>query len=301
MSRSWSTWIPTPGNVIFVLIVVMVTLWTQQVGASILANTSASTTLIPYQGRISDNIGSPYSGSKEMTFALYTVATGGTSLWSEQHNGVTVNQGLFNVMLGSITPIPQSLITDNNQLYLGVTIGSDREMTPRAQLGSVPFAIQALTVPDGSVTTAKLADGAVTMAKLGSDAKLSLPTGAVIMWSGAINTIPADWQLCDGANGTPDLRNRFVVGAGGTYALGNIGGSAQITLTIDQMPAHTHTGTLGPELSKKNTGTDGDFYFGGTIDFKENAKVNFTTNSTGGSQPFDNRPPYYALAFICKK
>jgi hypothetical protein len=59
-------------------------------------------------------------------------------------------------MLGSLTPIPTSLVTDHASLFLGITVGTDDEMTPRVQLGSVPFAVQALTVPDGSITSAKL-------------------------------------------------------------------------------------------------------------------------------------------------
>jgi hypothetical protein len=77
-----------------------------------------------------------------------------------------VSDGLFNVMLGSLTPLPISQFTNYPSLFLGITVGTDDEMTPRVQLGSVPFAVQALTVPDGSVTTAKIADGAVTTTKL---------------------------------------------------------------------------------------------------------------------------------------
>ena len=104
-----------------------------------------------------------------MIFRLYSQGTGGAPLWEEQwtgSNGVQVSDGLFNVMLGSLAPIPASLITSNSSLFLGITVGTDDEMAPRVQLGSVPFAVQALTVPDGSVTTAKIADGAVTTAKL---------------------------------------------------------------------------------------------------------------------------------------
>lgn len=52
----------------------------------------------------------------------------------------------------------------------------------------------------------------------------SVPTGAIIMWSGSIGSIPSGYVICDGTNGTPDLRDRFVVGAGNSYAVGNIGG-----------------------------------------------------------------------------
>ncbi|HRJ43050.1 MAG: hypothetical protein KJZ86_22685 [Caldilineaceae bacterium] len=81
-----------------------------------------------------------------------------------------VSDGLFNVMLGSLTPIAQSVITGNSTLFLGITVDTDDEMSPRVQLGSVPFAAHALSVPDGSITTAKISDGAVTKVKLGPDA-----------------------------------------------------------------------------------------------------------------------------------
>lgn len=72
-----------------------------------------------------------------------------------------------------------------------------------------------------------------------------VPIGGIIMWSGAIVDIPAGWALCDGSNGTPNLRDRFVVGAGGAYAVGNTGGLDTVTLTSGQIPSHTHpAGTL---------------------------------------------------------
>jgi hypothetical protein len=60
---------------------------------------------------------------------------------------------------------------------------------------------------------------------LGTSAAVTpIPSGAIVMWSGSIGSIPAGYYLCDGQNGTPDLRNRFVVGAGNSYAVGNTGG-----------------------------------------------------------------------------
>jgi hypothetical protein len=168
---TWRVWLPSRGNVLFTLLVVAGLLWASSVGALSLrapAAAGTSTGTIAYQGRLADADGNPLTGTYNMIFRLYDVASGGVPLWEEQwtgSNSVRVSDGLFNVMLGSLTPIPQSVVTGNSSLWLGITVGTDDEMTPRVQLGSVPFAVQALTVPDGSVTTGKIADGAVTQAK----------------------------------------------------------------------------------------------------------------------------------------
>jgi hypothetical protein len=177
--------LPHPGTVLFTLLVVAGLLWAQSVGALPLRSTlhaSLSTGTIAYQGRLADANGNPLTGTYNMIFRLYDTASGGTPLWTEQwtgSNGVKVSDGLFNVMLGSLTPIPQSVVTGHSSLWLGITVGTDDEMTPRVQLGSVPFAVQALTVPDGSVTTPKIADAAVTQAKLGEDVSLVPLNGSI--------------------------------------------------------------------------------------------------------------------------
>lgn len=73
----------------------------------------------------------------------------------------------------------------------------------------------------------------------------AFPTGGIIMWSGSIASIPSGWNLCDGTNGTPDLRNRFVVGAGSTYSVGGTGGATTDSITTSSNGAHTHTGDTG--------------------------------------------------------
>lgn len=170
------------------------------------------------------------------------------------------------------------------------------------------------------------------------------PVGGIIMWSGAVDAVPSGWSLCNGSNGTPDLRNRFVVGAGSGYAVGATGGADTVTLSEAQIPSHTHsatsanagghthtasTGAAGGHIHKYQTGyqtniaiegTNGNFG-GGTPDdgshiyststagdHTHSVTVNsagdhshtITVAATGGGQAHENRPPYYALAYIMK-
>lgn len=318
---------PHPGTLILTIVVVLGLLWAQSVGALPLgrplsAPSAASISTIAYQGRLADTAGAPLTGTYGMIFRLYSASSGGVPLWEEQwtgSNSVAVSDGLFNVLLGSLTPVPQSIITGNNSLFLGITVGSDDEMTPRIQLGTVPYATQALTVPDNAIATAKLADAAVTNAKIASGAitadKLApglslIPPGSIVMWSGSLATIPSGWALCNGANGTPDLRDRFVVGAGNAYSVGNTGGQSNVTLTVDQMPVHSHSATANSagsmEFSQTSSHGGGNVYYGmGTIQYSNNVAKNahthpVTVENAGGGQAHENRPPYYALAFIMK-
>ena len=174
VSSCYASWLPSRGNVIFTLLMIALLVAAQTAGALPLARSqtapaAASTGTIAYQGRLADAAGAPLTGTYNMIFRLYDTATGGTPLWSESwtgSNGVRVSDGLFNVMLGSLSALPISQFTNSQSLFLGITVGTDDEMAPRVQLGSVPFAVQALTVPDGSVTTGKIADGAVNRSKV---------------------------------------------------------------------------------------------------------------------------------------
>lgn len=263
---------------------------TQQVWASpLLARlnapaTASSKTTVNYQGFLTDSAGNPVNDTLDVVLSLYALDTGGAPLWTESQTGVPVSDGLFSVLLGSVTPLPQTLFAQNDNLWLGIAIGADAEMTPRDKLASAPYAMAG-----------------------------ALPSGVIVMWSGSIATVPAGWQPCDGANGTPDLRDRFVVGAGASYAVGSSGGASQVALTTSQLPAHTHSATVSQHPGFEHSRTDrhgadgsGGLYYGmGTIYYDNNRNIGphthtVTIDNAGGNQAHENRPPYYAVAFICK-
>lgn len=126
------------------------------------------------------------------------------------------------------------------------------------------------------------------------DSKASgIPSGVIVMWSGAANAIPTGWALCDGTNNTPDLRNRFIVGAGSTYAVGATGGSDTVTLTVEQMPVHTHNYDVSVSGYESVIG-------GGGIYLSKAFQNTPQTGIAGGGGSHENRPPYYALCFIMK-
>ena len=166
----------------------------------------------------------------------------------------------------------------------------------------------------------------------GTDA--SLPAGVIVAWSGSQASIPSGWVLCNGSNSTPDLRNRFIVGAGSgsNYTPGNTGGSDSVTLTTAQMPSHTHSdGSLSASqisltgditkisecynvaggatgvFTKKNTGNSpvtgsasNSPTAGVDFDASHSHPVSGSTGSNGSGNSHENRPPYYALCWIMK-
>lgn len=160
-----------------------------------------------------------------------------------------------------------------------------------------------------------------------------VPSGVIVMWSGAISSIPSGWYLCNGSNGTPNLMDRFIVGAGSQYSVGNTGGAETVTLDVTQMPSHTHTitattdsqgshthtisdpGHVHSYVSPGGTGTiaggfgisavgaaTGVAYTGISINAAgaHTHTITATAATTGGGQSHENRPPYYALAYIMK-
>lgn len=118
-----------------------------------------------------------------------------------------------------------------------------------------------------------------------------VPVGGIIMWSGATNNIPSGWALCDGNNGTPNLQDKFIVGAGSSYAVAATGGSKDATLV-----SHTHNllynhGSFGGS-SGAVTPRSGNSPVTPGISGRVSTEGSSATNA--------NLPPYYALAYIMK-
>jgi hypothetical protein len=133
-----------------------------------------------------------------------------------------------------------------------------------------------------------------------------VPTGAILMWHGALADIPTGWVLCDGNNGTPNLIAKFVRGINTSSTNPSAtGGSDTHTLTTAEMPAHTHawTGSLGEVRQGQVNYSSGSTYPNVSSNSNHwigSPSVSGTNASTGGGQAHENRPAFYEVAYIMK-
>lgn len=145
-----------------------------------------------------------------------------------------------------------------------------------------------------------------------------IPSGLIAKWHGLISNIPTGWVLCDGNNGTPNLSDKFIMGTTSQTTMNTTGGSNSVTLTTNELPAHDHDFTAtGGEHSHDydhpadstylpstqapgNPSSITDNYYTGTTGSSGTLTITGTTDTTGSGNSFDNRPSYYALAFIMK-
>ena len=124
---------------------------------------------ITYQGRLTNAAGDPITSSQQVTFRIYPSAASPSILWTETITVSPDATGVFTAILGGITPLDGSLFGGLTK-YLALKVGNDNEMTPRQLLNSVPYAISATNIPDGSVTPVKFETGAVVTAALADEA-----------------------------------------------------------------------------------------------------------------------------------
>jgi hypothetical protein len=174
-----------------------------------------------------------------------------------------------------------------------------------------------VTISKGGTNAATAADARTNLGlAIGTDVAAqaySVPVGGIIMWSGSVASIPAGWLLCNGSSGTPDLRDRFIIGAGSTYGVAATGGSADAIVVSH---THTATSTVTDPGHFHTVGIDANLVSGGlgrngvsgnpalnpvfTSTKTTGITVATTNASAGASGTNANLPPYYALAFIMK-
>ena len=230
------------------------------------------------------------------------------------NNGIPLNGGLlYTYQAGSSTPL--ATYTD-----IGGTIANANPivLNSSGRLSNEVWLTYGFNykfvLKDSGGTTIGTYDNIYGIVGVQTAVGTTIPAGVITLWYGAIGSVPTGWYLCDGSNGTPDLRDRFVIGAGSTYAVASTGGSTTHTLTTTEMPSHTHTATSTDSghthgyTAPNNTGIQiagsSSFvsYFNSTSGTTSSGTANITTTigSTGSGSSFSILNPYYALAYIMK-
>ena len=256
---------------------------------------------IRYNGKLKE-YRTEVNATKNMNFKIYNQLTGGTAQWESGTKSVVVSNGIFSVVLNP------DIDWRGKDYYIEIEIDS-KKLEPREKLTAVPYSLHSNTTEKAivkenaefSVTVGNdkrfVVDSNGTKTVIGNTEYFMVPKGGIIIWSGSANNIPTGWVLCDGNNGTPNLTDRFVLGAGNNYAVGSTGGEATHTLTIDEMPSHSHSYT-SPLIGSGGVGS-GDYYSNDVHMKPSNNSA--TTTENGNSLPHNNMPPYYALCYIMKK
>lgn len=251
---------------------------------------------LSYQGTLTDATGQPVTGSHQVQVRLYGAAAGGTAFWTETRQ-VDLLDGRLAITLGAEAGNPLDPDAFDGETYISLQVDDDTEM-PTQPFSSVAYAFKA-------------AD--------------SVPRGVIVMWSGSIDSIPDGWALCDGTDGTPNLQDRFIVGAGAAYSVGAAGGASANNIShnhsiptdrpeTNSTGSHLHSGTTGGMFNR--TGNRSNSY--DEQDDQDDHQHQFVTDAAGahshvvnthnhsgatgtaGSSSLENRPPYYALAYIMK-
>lgn len=234
--------------------------------------------LINYQGRLTDTNGAPLNGSYNITLRIYDAETAGNLLWEETQTGIVIQKGIFSILLGSVRNLDLAF---DKPYFLEIVVNNE-VMSPRQPITSVAYAITA---------------------------ENAVPRGVIVMWSGLIADIPPGWQLCNGANGTPDLRDKFIVGAriddGGesktivSGVLTKVGGAS---IHHHTGPSHIHSFSVNSDTESANTPVRNDYANVQVALGAHRHSISGTTGAggTGITGDASSLNPYYALAFIMK-
>jgi hypothetical protein len=224
------------------------------------------------------------------------------------NNGAPLNAGkIYTYQAGSSTPLAtytssSGLTANANPIILGT---SGR---PPNDIWLSEGFFYKFILKDSSDVTIQTYDNLYGIIGATPPAATPIPAGGIFLWSGSIGSIPAGYVLCNGSNGTPDLRDRFIVGAGSTYAVDATGGSANAIVV-----SHTHTATSTDSGHTHSYTTPVNYNVGGATGVggvaadssasttaSGTANITTTVASSGTSGTNANLPPYYALCYIMK-
>ena len=265
----------------------------------------------------------PDFGSQNVTTSGNITSSAGTI--STTNGAITANKGTNNqVVIGHDGAIEIS--RNNGGAFIDFKSDTSEDHDARIQENSGGFTLSgtcsattfsgsgaSLTnLPAANLTGALPAISGANLTGLGG----GVPTGCILLWSGATNAIPTGYAICDGNNGTPDLRNRFLLGAGDTYAVGAVGGNESATIATANLPSHDHTfsGTNthshpynrcyphSPQRGSQAGGGAYSYVRFSTSDTTSDTTITVsgTTAAVGGGVALDIRPKYYSLAYIMK-
>jgi len=229
--------------------------------------------------------------------------------------GLPLNGGLiYTYQAGSTTP--QATYSDNAGVYANtnpIVLGTDGR--PQTEIWLTYGYNYKFVLQDSNYNTIQTYDNLYGIIGVAPTTSTSVPSGLIAIWSGAVGAIPSGWYLCNGQNGTPDLRDSFILGAGNSYAVGATGGSKDAIVVSH---THTATSTVTDPGHLHNSGTTfvngsgtgslagylpgaGSAVYQTAIATASTGITVATTNATAGvSGTNANLPPYYALAFIQK-
>jgi hypothetical protein len=224
--------------------------------------------LVNYQGRLQDSGGEPVTTPVTVVFAIWDDTSAGDSLWSEQQNITPDADGLFSVLLGSVSPIPDSAFA-GAETYLSIKIGADPELSPRQRLASVPYTYSASSADLSlySDSTGAITDGAVDFADIGQNGAAS---GQIMKWDGAA------WVASD-ESAVPD--NDWTLTGDALYTAGEWG-MARAGNTLYGTHDSTHV-NLGVACT---TGTVGQNYKSATVSDGVRNTANNRYTTVGGGQ-----------------
>ncbi len=230
------------------------------------------------------------------------------------NDGLPLNAGkIFTYQAGSTTPLTtytdsSGLIANTNPIILGT------DGRPPSTIWLTEGFFYKFVLKTSADVTIQTYDNLYGIVGATPPAATPIPSGGIFLWSGSIGSIPAGYVLCNGSNGTPDLRDRFVIGAGSSYAVNATGGSADAVVvththaatSVVTDPGHTHT---APIFFQDSSTPRNQF----RASFADVSQGTATTNSNttgitvattnanaGVSGTNANLPPYYALCYIMK-